>query len=1575
MADNDPTATDFEAAAPPAEPPAEPPTEPPAAAPPVVTAPPPAEPPAAPPVVAAPAAPEEPLAPPTEQPFDADQARLLANTLIHKYFTTQLNALTNHHLSSYDQFISRDISLILKSRNPLIYIKNHKEDTVFGPARQFKYQMELYFGGPDGTDIEIGTPVIQHTRGTSEDVRLMFPNEARLRNLNYVVPIDINVHYKILVKSAPDTKTEKPDPVLQKEDKFKIHLCKFPLMLHSKFCILNGKPESFLREMGECPQDPGGYFVINGSEKVLTTRQEGGFNILWTKKLKSKAEEPKYQYRSSMASLNPYTREVSRIDFMVLRERTVTKRSGTVHILPSIEVQLRNVIKPIPVFVLFRALGVITDKEIFQHIFGDLNSPEAKLLVEHLHPSVVAAHTFKDQYSALMYIQSLTKSRSIYFVLDIIQNQMFSHIESVPGAKVAFLGECVRKILRVMQGLEQPPSRDDTKNQRLVTSGFLCQMLFQNMYNNYLVKVKRVLDEAFNYNESMYSDQEFEKLISEDNRGRVFPHQFLSDGIMRGFKGKWMTGNNREEQGVLQELSRLSYLDFISHLRHAILNFDKSKKIADPRMLHTSQYGYFCTAETPSGASIGITKNLTIMTAISGSMLVKPFLEWLYTRGSVIQCKSITPDLRAQLIPVYINAGIVGYVGGRNIGLLLRVLRLMKRTGCLPPLSSSGFNVPERHIFIRCDEGRPLRPLIFLRENARLPPLEAFQRCETWRDCIVGSLPGREKIDIDSREFFDPLQEKRVESLEDYIAFLEPHQGVIEYIDPDEQNQILIANWPNHIVPESTHMEVHPSTILGLLGSCIPFPNHNQSPRNQLSSSQSKQSVSIYATNWMNRFDNTANVLCYGQAPLVRSVYQDYFGSGKMPYGQNVILAMGVFSGYNQEDGVIMNADALARGQFRSINYRSYEAFEEKDEMAHTETFIGNPTKVPAWTSLKPQLNYGKLDDDGIVKIGEYVDQYTVIVGRYSVAESGDIADASVTPQVWTRGRVEEVSITVNNLGRRLVKVRIVQDRVPELGDKFSNRHGQKGTLNMMYRSWDMPRTAEGITPDMIMNPTAIPSRMTIGQILEMLLGITAAEIGAVGNCTAFMNDGSPHEVFGQILERLGMHKMGNQVLYSGMTGEQIQADIYMGVVYGMRLKHMTEDKWNARGQGRKEARTHQPTGGRGNEGGLKIGEMDRDAILGHGISTFLQESMTKRSDGTMFMICNGCGTFPIYNKKQNLHLCPICDGPLEFAGNKAETMEPIPPSKRSAVTFSQVEMPYATKLFFQEMDTFANIGMRVLTTRDTTQLTGVRQLQDITEQEYLMLESLELEPLVVKPTEPPQANVADEFGKQPPTAAEVTKALEKIDVTMKNEVAAAAANAAAASNAYAGNYVNRSPVYPAAPAASPQGVQQPGVVQYLVPRPPAATAAAAAPGGPDLALASVAPLPFSQQPNGEARMTEAGVPLAAAPAVLPQAPQQGGQAFFQQHDGEIMVGGEGVPILTVDTSDPALVAEGLKMPKDATSSLAPMIPMMQDGGQAPRRQRRQNSPSPSFAPMPQQQQPQEVPQNPQAPVRVIKEG
>ena len=1217
-----------------------------------------------------------------------EDARELAQHLLHTYFQTQAYPYTRHHIESYDHFVSQDLPAIVKDENPILLMH-----APIGTTGIYKYKAEIFIGGMDGDRLYIGTPTI--SLQDSKEIRVLLPNEARLRNLTYASSVEADIVIRLTYsEAAPGGRgvTQREilmDPVadpVQYGYLAKFPIFRLPIMLQSRYCLLHGKPASFIKEAGECQYDYGGYFIVEGSEKVLVTQQQQAFNVL---NITPQERDPKIAIFSSISCLNATTRRVKRVAFgLMKRENTLL-------------VSLPLVRMPVPIFVVFRALGIQSDEDILRLIFPDPEAAETKILQPLLHESILEAHPFYDTFSAIQYIKVLTKGFSEAHVLDILHNQMFIHVEDMPKARASFLAECVRRILRVKAGIDAKTDRDDIRNQRCLTSGVLTRMLFQGLYTNWVKAVRLTLDKERNYNEGIYEGDKYANLFLQGTLNQMFKSGMITEGLMRAFKGKWTSGTGAKDEdgsGVIQALSRLSYMDFMSHCRRVVLDFDTGMKLAGPRRLHTSQYGYFCTSETPGGASIGVTKNMSMLTSISVATDPVPVLEWLFSRGGVMACDQMTSAMLTISVPVFLNSGIIGYTL-RPVA-LRDTLKVLKWSGCLPPSASVGFSVRDRRVFVFVDEGRPLRPLIHLGPRGKVP-VDALKKAGSWRNLVMGVLPHTAKRGIGQGGFIDPFASEAV-TLETYVERLAPDCGVIEYMDPYEMNEAFIANFPEHIMPDTSHLEIHPSTIVGLLTSMIPYANHNQSPRNQLSCSQSKQGLSVYSTAFQNRFDNQVHVLCYGQAPIVRTTYYDYLAEGQMGYGHNLILAMGSFTGYNQDDGILMNADSVARGMFRSTFYRSYEAFEEDDPMTHGKTRIGNPATIPGWTSLKPGVDYSKLDERGIVRVGEYVTETSVLVGMYLQSETGDMRDASVTAQVWTRGRVEKVSVTVNNAGLAMVKVRVVQERVPELGDKFSNRHGQKGTIGMLLRSYDMPRTSEGIPVDMIMNPHAIPSRMTVAQLIEAVVGKAAAPLGTVGNGTLFMNDGNPMEAIGAVLrDTLGMEPFGEELMYDGMSGQFIPTQMFIGNVYTMRLKHMPEDKWNARSEGRREQMTHQPTGGRGAQGGLRIGEMERDAILGHGIADFLRESIMKRADGYSTIVCNGCGNIPIYNEKEGLTICPSCDGPVKFIGDTANTLEILPPLKRSVASFSKIEIPYAFKLLEQEMNGYLNMGMRVLTEKD----------------------------------------------------------------------------------------------------------------------------------------------------------------------------------------------------------------------------------------------------------------------------------
>jgi DNA-directed RNA polymerase II subunit RPB2 len=1071
-------------------------------------------------------------------------------------------------------------------------------------------------------------------------------------------------------------------------------------MLHSKACLLNNKPNEFLESVGECPYDQGGYFIIGGTEKILITHQEQAFNTLY---IQNQETDPQIANYSSISCLSPETRQVRRVTFAIIR------KSEALHVgLPFVR-------KTIPVCVLFRALGLESDEEITRAIVPSMNPEELKLLEPFLISCFTDAYPILDTYSAIEYIKTLTKGFGEAHVLDVIHNQMFSHVPDSPGARAVYLGDCVKKIYRVYLGLDGKTDRDDTRNQRCLVSGFLTQMLFQGVYKNWSKAVGRAIDEEYNYNKSVYKGESFMNIFAESNAASIFKNpmknvDMMTAGLMRGFRGKWGSGLGEDKSGVLQALSRLSYIDFMSHCRRVVLEFDTGMKLTGPRQLHTSQYGYFCTNETPGGSSIGITKNLSVLAMISTPTPTSGFMDWLFKRGFVMRVAEATGTLRAMAVPVFINNGLVGYTLSANE--LTRVVKLFKWTGCLSASVGIAFFIRDRRILINFDEGRPGRPLLHMEPwKAGFYPKEKLAaKGTTWRDMIMGYLPQTQEHGLSWVGFVDPLKERDGISMKEYIDYLTPYSSLIEYVDPYEHNESYIVNFLEQATSETTHVEVHPSTIMSAITSLIPFSHHNQSVRNQLGDSQSKQGISVYASNAHMRYDNQAHILTNGSPPLVRTLYYDYLGEGRLPYGTNVILAMGMFQGYNQEDGIVINYDALQRGLFNSIHYRSYNVFEEDDEKAKVRTRIANPKFVPGWTDLKPGMDYSQLDDSGIVKVGSYVDENTVIVGKTIELPNGKIGDSSETAQVWTHGRVESVVVLVNNKGLRTVKIRCVEYRMPELGDKFSNRHGQKGTIGMVVRSHDLPRTISGIVPDMIMNTHAIPSRMTIGHVIEMTMGKIAANIGAVADGTAFTDDGRLTKQMNNALEQLGFEKYGNEILYDGTSGKQLTTDLFIGPIFSMRLKHMVEDKWNARGKGRREQRTHQPTGGRGAQGGLRIGEMERDAILGHGISAFTHESYMLRSDGVSFRVCKGCGTIPIENLRTGLFVCPLCSGPVNYIGSGSTDLELVPPTRKTMIAPVTIEMPYAFKLLCQELETYMNIGMRIMTEKDLLRLNGVNK-------------------------------------------------------------------------------------------------------------------------------------------------------------------------------------------------------------------------------------------------------------------------
>jgi DNA-directed RNA polymerase II subunit RPB2 len=445
-----------------------------------------------------------------------------------------------------------------------------------------------------------------------------------------------------------------------------------------------------------------------------------------------------------------------------------------------------------------------------------------------------------------------------------------------------------------------------------------------------------------------------------------------------------------------------------------------------------------------------------------------------------------------------------------------------------------------------------------------------------------------------------------------------------------------------------------------------------------------KQAMGVYALNFRERFDAMSHILCYPNVPLVSPYMSKFYRSDTMFSGQNIIVAIMTYTGYNQEDSVVINRASLDRGLFRSIFYRTYKDEEKKNQSSGEEERFCKPD--PALTKQLRHSNYSKLGPDGFVPENGYVNSDDILIGKCvplrvptgMVLPTGakQYRDVSRTMRNNETGWVDKIFKNRNGEGYSFVKIRMRQDRIPEIGDKFSSRHGQKGTCGLILNPEDMPQTASGIIPDIIINPHAIPSRMTIAHLMETLLGRLGCEAGTLGDGSPFNSKCTVDTIAAALRDNYGLDPYSNEVLYNGHNGRQMDVNIFMGPVFYQRLRHCSADKLHSRASGPLVMLTRQPAEGRAREGGLRFGEMERDAVCAHGIAEFTKERLVECSDGFPCYTCRKCGLIAIANPKENVWSCRGCENATEF---------------------SAVQIPYASKLFIQELESMC-ITSRMIT-------------------------------------------------------------------------------------------------------------------------------------------------------------------------------------------------------------------------------------------------------------------------------------
>ncbi len=1107
--------------------------------------------------------------------------------VLKRFFSDTKFPLIQHHVDSFNDLLDVGIPTFIKKSNPF---------ELEVPGNRF---IRVYIGGKDGSKIRYEPP-------TEEDGIAIVPHACRLDNRTYAMGIfaEIDVEYTFA------------DNTTQTRNFSNVLIGKIPLMLRSRLCYLTGLPNY---EIGECKYELGGYFIIDGAEKVLLTQELLGNNMFYAGTRKRKA--PKGTKAKLVEADEPIlfddVKEDADTTYEEITEtyvgiRTFSEdgvRGPYSHFLtipsetfnPNAEagnygrdnrlamINVRGYSQPIPLFSLFRALGITSDRDVYDTVLAGVPDKDRISYDEILYQLILSHDKFlaKIGKTDLEIMAEFTRSKSRFEIVQNLHESLFSHVEGTNddnGAtfrrKAYLLGQMLKMGLDVDIGRRGPSDRDSFQFKRFKTSGVLMFEEFRRIYRENGKEMLLRLDRDNTFNPTTYRDKNLVNLIEPENIGRYWKGYRMLNDLSKSFKGMW-----GDRVGISQELMRVSYLAAIHHLRKTDLQIDKSTSTAPPRRLYASQFGLMCPVDSPDGSDIGYKKSLAIFAQISTAVPAEDIKKIVRETGLIREVQDIHPSTwDPKWTKIYVNSDLWAVCIGNTEQLHQNLLKA-RRAGLFASSVSLSWMRVNNEYKIYCDAGRPIRPVY--REGTTPDMIRA---AKSWNDILKH----------------------------------------LDYIDAYESESLRISMTPYHPTQPS---EIHMSFNMSALANMVPYSNHNPGPRSVFSIQQQKSAAAWYHTNYMKRFDTISEFLVLPQKPLSQTwLYEQMMGKGGcLPYGENAIVAITVYGGHNQEDSMIMNEASMRRGMYQTMYYHSYDHAEEMLDLGlETHTEIANPLKREM--KRKEGFDYELLDEDGIIRVNSIVTPDTILIGMVSpiTNANGTITgyrDVSVEPKRGQVGRVDAVYTYTTlvpagdkMIGLKGVKIRIVEDRFPVVGDKMSSRHSQKGTIGQIVREEDMPFTARGLRPDLIFNPHGIPTRMTVGQFLEAGTNKLGIELGAFVDATPFSVDNRIPDLKATLM-KMGFEPHGHEVLYNGMTGEQMEADIFMGPIYYQRLKQMVEDKINYRDTGPKTMMTHQPTQGRSNEGGMRIGEMERDSLIAHGMSKFIRESFMERSDAATLQV------------------------------------------------------------------------------------------------------------------------------------------------------------------------------------------------------------------------------------------------------------------------------------------------------------------------------------------------------------------
>ncbi len=978
--------------------------------------------------------------------------------------------VAKQHLNSFDEFLKKGLQDII-------------DEIAHIDIENAEYPYKIQLGR-----VQFKQPRMMELDGS---VTHITPVEARLRNVSYVAPLMLEANV------IEDGKTL--------ESRF-IHIGDIPVMVKSESCILRSFTQQKLIDYAEDPEDPGGYFIINGSERVIVGLEDLSYNkiIVDAEKVGGK-KVFKAKVYSSIVGYR------AKLELVLKEDGLIVAR------IPGSPVD-------IPIITLMRALGLESDKEIASVI--SLNDNVQNELESSFEKTDIT--TSKD---AIVYISKriapgMLEEFQIKRAETLLDWGLLPHLGKQPDnrkEKTQFLGEAACKLLELKLGWIQPDDKDHYGNKVVKFAGQMLADLFRTAFRN------------------LVRDMKYQLERSGQKRGINAVSAAIRPGIISDkLNNAIATGNwGRGRVGVTQLLDRTNYLSTISHLRRVQSPLSRTQPNFEARDLHSTHFGRICPSETPEGSNCGLVKNLALSAIISVSVSSEEVVEKLYEFGTA-HFSDVKDSVKKDGARIFVDGKLIGY--HKDGEKLANSLRELRRSSKIHPHVGISIHQPEqegatKRLYVNCNAGRVLRSLIIVKDGKS----------------------------VLTQDLLDKVTKKLV-SWNDLIRM-----GVIELVDANEEENCLITFDDKH-VKKHTHIEIFPSAILGAGASIIPYPEHNQSPRNTYESAMAKQSLG-FSTPMMNTSTYVRqHSMLYPQTPIVTTKAMGLLGLEKRPAGQNCVVAVLPFDGYNIEDAIVLSKSSVERGLGRTFFYRIYESESKQYPGGMRDNF-----EIPN-------------EDDGIIASESAVSGGDILIGKTSpprfMEEYRELEsrgpyrrDTSIGVRPSEVGVVDTIVLTQANEGGKMYKVRIRDMRPPEIGDKFASRHGQKGVVGILAKAEDLPYTADGISPDVLINPHAFPSRMTVGMMMESITGKAAAIRGKKVDASAFV--GEKMDDVKDVMENAGFEYSGKEIMYDGKTGKQFPVEVFIGVVYYQKLHHMVADKIHARARGQVQMLTKQPTEGR----------------------------------------------------------------------------------------------------------------------------------------------------------------------------------------------------------------------------------------------------------------------------------------------------------------------------------------------------------------------------------------------------------